>query len=300
MRRLSIVRITCVLAGLLSGACSYAAQIDDGKLALLRKRYESSFESIYVSDSVLNNLAVHFRTSDTLERVTKDGTDAGVVNIFRKFLDDVAKDRAFLQLELRSLRAGFKRQSDPSPAIQPLPWTRDEVFQIALLCDHYLQGQLQLAQLQQKLATGKISVAASWITLDSLRRNPYVPAATMTGSLSHFLVYVKKNPAKVNALATSDPSIYTSVVSFKANVADPNLLSGSHVMVDWPSAVKSEWRVKYKLLVGYGKSTDADSVQEWVQQLDHLQNIEFSKLVASVPSPKIDWQKPAPTGSATQ
>jgi hypothetical protein len=290
---LRAISIFSILVSLTWSCCTYAQEIDEKALEQMRKRYESSFESIYVTDPVLNNLAVHLRTTHSIALLTKNGADAGILNIFRKFLTDVANDRAFLQLELRTLKAGFKRQSDPSPGIQQLSWSRNQVYRIAVICDRYLQGQIELADLQNKLAKGDISIVASWNALEKFRRDPYVPAATMTGSLNTFLAYINQNQAKVSALAATNPSIYERIANFKTNVNDPSLTSPGRVRIDWPVAVKSEWDAKYKLLESYGKSTNANSVEPWLQQLDHLQNIEYEKLIGSVPSPKIDWRKPA-------
>jgi len=117
----------------------------------------------------------------------------------------------------------------------------------------------------------------------------------MTDSLKDFLVFLNKNSGQLDALAVRDPATYSNVANFKARATDPNMTYGGNVEIDWPAAVKSEWTKKYKLLESYAKSTDANAVEPWTRELDHLQIIEYGKLVETVPAPKIDWRKIKPS-----
>lgn len=272
-----------LFALLFSCVSAYGQPIDQRVLDDLRKRYEHSFESIYVNDPALNNLSVHLRAESTIDSLNKSGTDIDVLKIFRKFLTDIANDRAFLQLELRALRAGYKRDNDPSATIQTLPWTQRQVFHVAVLCDRYLVGQLRLAQLGKKLSAGGISLGEGWVKLDELRRDPYVPVTTMTNSLTDFALQAEKNEAQINVLATTNPFVYNKIRIFRTYAADRKANPQIH---EWPSPVKIEWINKYRILESYGKSADEASVSSWRMQLDILQDIEYRQLLRSASSKK--------------
>jgi hypothetical protein len=265
---------------------TYAQSVDTRKLDDLRRRYQDSLQSIYITDAALNNLNVHLRPDETVVKLVKSGMNVEALNAFRKFLVDVANDRAFLQLELHQLRALFKRNSDPSAGIQLLPWTRAEVFHIAVFCDRYLQGQLMLAQLKKRITGETITVAESWLTLDGFRQDPYVPVVTMTDTLKDFVLQADRNRAQLDRLATTDPSLFVKIRTFKLSATDPVIPANVYFPFDWPGIVKTEWAKRYKLLESYGKSTDMAAVPVWHKQLDNLQDIEFAQLVRSTGSQK--------------
>jgi hypothetical protein len=261
---------------------SIAQTIDPAVLDELRKRYKHSFESIYVSDTALNNLSVHLRAQRTIEALTKTGTRLEVLQVLRKFLEQVANDRAFLQLELRALRAGYKKQSDASASIQQLPWKQTEVFHIAVLCDRYLQGQIRLAEFVKQMSAGGISVGESWAKFHEFRKDPYLPVVTMTEALTDFASLADKRESEVGALALKDPGTYNSIKTFKMYVSEPGVPSKLFFATDWPTAVKSQWIKKYRVLEGFAKVTDDSAIPVWHAQLDTLQRMEYGKLVRAM------------------
>lgn len=267
---------------------AYAQSVDSRKLDDLRKRYEPSLGSIYITEVALNNLNVHLRPDDSVTKLAKEGVNPEALNAFRKFLVNIANDRAFLQLELQRLRALFKRNSDLSAGIQQLPWTQAEVFHIAVFCDRYLQGQLMLEALKQRIAGERITVAESWKALDAFRQDPYIPVVTMTDSLKDFVLHADRNEAQLDNLAATDPSLSAKIKNFKLIAVDRTPPANVYFPFDWPGILKTEWIKRYKLLESYGKSIDMAAVPVWHKQLDNLQDIEFAQLVRSTASQKPD------------
>jgi hypothetical protein len=283
---MSLIRYLLLLLLTVHIGLAHSQRVDQQVLEELRKRYKQSFESIYVTDSALNNLSVHLRTQQAQDQLTKSGTSTDVLNLLVKFLSDITNERVFLQLELRGLRAGYKRQSDPSASIQQLPWKEGQVFHIAVLCDRYLQGQIKLAMLKKQLGADGISVVASWSKFDELRVDPYVPIVTMVDTLTAFALYAGRHEPQVNALAKSNPLAYKGITSFKSYVVDQKPPAGIYMATDWPTPIKSQWINRYKVLEGYGQSTDKTLVPVWRAQLDGLQHIEYSKLLRTMEGTK--------------
>ena len=275
----------CLLGLLLQSSFSYSQALDHNLLEDLRKRYKDSFESIYVNDSALNNLSVHLRNDKNVEVLTQHGANPEALSLLRKFLLEMANDRAFLQLQLRALRAGFKKGSDLSATIQQLPWTDRQVLYVAVVCDRYLQGQWNVSELKRALMSGQISVADSWKRFDQLRRDPYVPPVTIADPLTDFAAYAQRNEAQVNALAGTNPFVFNQISRFKSRANDNRPPEDLYFAFEWPTSVKSEWARRYKALESYGQSTDAALVPSWRRQMDFLQDLQFAQMVRSTPSP---------------
>ena len=281
-----MLRYLAICALAMQSTLAFGQPVDLLLLEEMRKRYKNSFESIYVTDSALNNLFVHLRARDAQDKLTKLGTNADVLNVLVKFLADIANDRAFLQLELRVLKAGYKKQSDPSATIQQLPWKEGQVFHVAVLCDRYLQGQLKLAALKKQLASSGITVGESWSKFDELRVDPYVPAVTMVETLADFVSYTDRRGPEVTALATTNPYAYNGIINFKLNAKDEKAPIRTYFATDWPTAIKSQWIKRYKILESYAKSTDENSAVKWEAQLDGLQRLEYAKLFRAIEAEK--------------
>lgn len=275
------LRICALVACCISAAPAWSQNVDEQKLKQLREKYEP-LESIYMMDVALNNLNVHLRPDQIVKELTKRGIDTQALNTFRKFLFDLANDRALLQLELHDLRALFKRSTDPTASISVLPWSRGEVFHIAVLCDGYLQGQIRLAKLKQAIDKGTVSLADAWKVLDEVRRDPYVPVVTMTDSLKDFVAQASRSESQLVRLQATDPVLFSKINNFKASATNDRKPENLYFTGEWPSVLKGEWTKRYKLLESYGGSTTSTgAVAIWQKQLDNLQDIQFSQMVRS-------------------
>jgi hypothetical protein len=254
------------------------AQKKEERLKELRARYQTSDHSIYLSESNLNNLTVHLRDGANSGNVLKLGVSNSALKTFRGFLEQSTFERAFFKIDLNGIRASYMLRTDLVPGIRHLSWTEGTVVEVAVICDAYLQKQLQLQALTAALSKGAVSLRSGWISLDQFKVDPMVPASTLTGALDAFSKQAKAKPADLAVIKANDPERYRQINLF-VDMTRESPSSLVHTMkYDVPSSMKLKWANQHILLDGYWKATEQNA-NPWRMQLEQLQKIEAEKLL---------------------
>jgi hypothetical protein len=204
--------LALLLSVMLAGQQASAQQLDQAQIVVsLRAKYP--YESIYLTNTTLNDLTVHLRDPQKFKELSAV-VPSKTLNTLRKFLESNTTSRAFLQIDIVNLRAGFKRSSERLGTISPLAWTKEDVANIAGFVDQYLNGQIAVEKLAMELQGGNIQVAAAWSTLDRLTKDPFVPAVSLSASLKDFSSLVEKKQSELAALKKTDLGKYQQIANF--------------------------------------------------------------------------------------
>lgn len=261
---------------LLSFAPLGAAQVSK-VMGELRARYERSFQSIYLTEVTLNNLKVHMRDEAVLKKIAGTGLSERALKAFHDFLVENEFTRLLVQIDLQTLRIGYKTSNDRGPTINLMAWDEETVAAIAVFCDKYFAAQQNLHEFQQQMMKAEIPVVVAWDRLSALAQDPFVPPTTLAEPLAAFSELAKAKKDELAVLAKVDAGKAQQISAFGRFADVASAPWSDLVAYEVPANVKTEWASKYKFLTGYWLATDNKVKQRaWKAQLDMLQQIELS------------------------
>lgn len=124
------------------------AQSADARLNELKAKY--LWGSIYLTYVPISSLTNLLANSANYQEVSKRAGES-VLSILLDFLKTHKRPRineaiAFVEIDLNRKEAGFKWANDNDGVISQIPWTAQQVVQVADLCDKWLSGSLSHTQ----------------------------------------------------------------------------------------------------------------------------------------------------------
>jgi len=146
----------------------------------LTDRYPWS--SIYISYIPLNDMTNALNSDDNFNKLVKLPPGEEVLRKFKGFLNQIKEQRmseavAFLQLNLVTGKAGYKKLSDRDGVIHVVPWEREEVEGIAEFSDRSLNRLLDYEKTHNAIASGvkEMTLTKAWKTSEGLIADPHIP-----------------------------------------------------------------------------------------------------------------------------
>lgn len=155
-----------------SGLC----QIDQTKLNNLRTKYP--WGSIYITYVPFINLSSILEDEVKIKYISTQCPETSLLTL-RSFMRRNKSTNgnqaiAFIEIDLNRIEAGFKRASDPGGEITSIAWSKEQVVDIADLCDRQLNGialaQKSLSILEKQTA----SLITAFQALNETKENAYV------------------------------------------------------------------------------------------------------------------------------
>lgn len=170
-----LLALTVCALSLLTGMKG-VCQIDQAKLLALKEKY--TWGSIYITNITCLHLSSILEDQTRFIRF-KDDYSASSLTALRSFLKQhrnltTSLSIAFIEIDLNRIEAGFKKADDPSGAIHPIAWSKQDVVQIAALCDHELNEYSVVMNTMKAFMTDSVSVYYAYAQLRSVTASPYV------------------------------------------------------------------------------------------------------------------------------
>jgi hypothetical protein len=225
MRRI-LVRLTtaATLAAIAAAAARTGPSAPDDPIKALEARYPSG--AIYVTYISLNNMRIvlhdpaRFPIIEQKYPVLSRTRNTPVIEIYKGFLrtireGSISQAVAFLWLDFRTGKAGFKRLSDYNGLLQDPGWTRDEVVTIAQVCDEFLTRFDAVESFGQSLKDRKAAAEQGWRVLVALRDDPHIPREQLAPLVSEYRALLDAKAPELAALQATDPKLAGDIEAFK-------------------------------------------------------------------------------------
>jgi hypothetical protein len=183
----------------------------------LKTRYD--FGSLYLTYIPLNDMTHLLNEPKKFEALAAKPPFQATLERFRGFLNDNRERQlnealAFLQLELSTGKAGWKKISDRDGTIRRTNWSPSEVWGIAEFSDAFLGSHLVLEEKDASIASGTISVAQAWEDIKSLKKDPYIPTLRTVALDRDFRSMIEKKSAELDVLKAKNQPLYAAVHEF--------------------------------------------------------------------------------------
>lgn len=187
-------------------------------LAQLRAKY--TFQSIYLTTIPLHSLTVLLDEPAKYDKLKADKRWSNALPVLKKYLDDnkneqLNKSIAFLQLDIRDLKAGVKLISDRTAAITQLPWAADLIIELGIFCDLFLSGQVRVEDVAARISASKTSVVEAWAAIGELKNDPFVPTKSIGKPLRDFQLFLGKKGDELRNLEKSDKPQFDMIQKFR-------------------------------------------------------------------------------------
>lgn len=211
-------------------------------IRLLKLKYP--FESIFLTYIPLNDMAHLLNEDGSLTQLVADG--AAPPEIFQSLKAFLASKRApemkhsiaFVQLELNTGKAGFKKISDRDGVIYPIAWSQDAVLRIAKFSDAFLDRLFAFEKKHSYIAAGDLPLDIGWVTWKSLKADPYIPMARKMALDLDWRMLVNQKSGELMDLKSKNPVVYDAIQTFSINY-DRSLLALTSEKALEPLRIKS-------------------------------------------------------------
>lgn len=146
----------------------------DSKINELRQRY--TWGSIYFAYDPICDLIYDLKDPKKHATISAmSGATLLTEFLKRNTAQERVKSISFLQINLQNLSAGYMKASDRDGVIKPLQWTKEQVRDVAILCDRLLTVGIAFEKLKDRIIAGNIGLTEAWIGLSVLSREVLVP-----------------------------------------------------------------------------------------------------------------------------
>ena len=202
----------------------HAQEISSPAVGELKGKY--TFGSVYLTYTLLHDYQQHLNDPSKKSAIDRASTARDVVALFRGYLDgvavegaDISRSTAFLQLDLNTGVAGFKRSSDRDGVITKLPWTPQQVIGIALLCDKLANGQTKIESALGDLEKGTKGIADGWKAIKDFRNDPFVQTTSLSRVLIAFDGLTSKKSEELTLLKKNQFATFEEIDGFRKEFA---------------------------------------------------------------------------------
>jgi hypothetical protein len=188
------------------------------QLAELRSKYP--FGSLYVTYVPVNDLTHLLNDPARLPQLRETVTEPDALDTLSSFLNkepfgDINEGIAFIQLDLNSFKAGYKKISDREGGIKEIAWSSSEVQVIGGFCDLYFNKQSIFRKVRESISLGRSTLPKAWKDIDKLKDDPFLSNAKVASLLGTFKVLVDRNLPDLETLKLRDASAYQSIKTLK-------------------------------------------------------------------------------------
>jgi hypothetical protein len=154
-----------------SGLC----QIDQTKLTNLRTKYP--WGSIYITYVPFINLSSILEDENKIKYISAHYPEA-TLSTLRSFLKRYKSPTssqaiAFIEIDLNRIEAGFKRASDVGGEITSIAWSKEQVVDIADLCDKQMNAIAVVKKSLSLLETETTPILTVFQTINNTKENAY-------------------------------------------------------------------------------------------------------------------------------
>lgn len=186
-------------------------------ITLLRSKYDTG--SMYLTYIPLNDMRHILNDEEKFAKLSPTLPYEETLLAFKTFLDGkrerhMNESLAFVQLNLNTGKAGFKRISDTDAAISSIAWSETEVWGIAVFSDEVLNGLRRCDEVHRSISRRNASLPKAWKALEDLSKDPHVSAVRTAGLARDFKSLVTQRPEELKAFQLKSPSVYTAIQQF--------------------------------------------------------------------------------------
>lgn len=188
----------------------------DGPLQELREKYQP-FGSIFLTYTPLHDLTEVLNDPRRYEIINTIVSSPAIPSCFRTFLKTnggmgMSDGIAFLQLDLNTRKAGFKKLMDRDGVIRTIAWSEDEVQGIAVLSDTFLNRLDVFEKVQAEVSSGKTTVAKAWKDVQDLERDPFITDERRASLLPELKGLIDRKPEELKRL--QDEHLHEAIAKF--------------------------------------------------------------------------------------
>lgn len=178
-----------------------------------------TFGSIYLTYIPLNDITQLLNEDKKYEQLVAKASKADAFQELKTFLNserelNMNEALAFVQLDLRTGEAGYKKISDRNGAITKIPWSESTVREVGSFSDRFLKRSTDFEKKRSALVAGRTTVPKAWSDLKSLREDPLIPTRRMVTLDREFRSFVEKQKNELINLRSGNPAIYTAIRDF--------------------------------------------------------------------------------------
>lgn len=190
------------------------AQIDQEKLDNLRGKYP--WGSIYVTYSSIINLSSILKDDKRTPRLEQQYSTTAMSTL-NQFLQGFRnrpsnENISFIEIDLNRIEAGYKRANDVGGEITSIAWSKENVVNIADICDRQLIVLVNLKRTLSLMSNDSISIQLAYDNLNLLKSNLLLSDEAYFLAASEFqLLMVKKD---YNDIANLDIKIRSDIAAF--------------------------------------------------------------------------------------
>ena len=184
----------------------------------LRSKYHLG--SLYLTYIPLNDLRHLLNDEGKVSQVKEVASQPATVDTLRTFLNQLPSGSmndgiAFLQLDLNTLAAGFKKISDLDGVIHTISWAKRDVEGIAEICDLYFTRNATFIEVHQSARGFETPLVNVWSKIHEIKDDPFITKSKMADLLGVFRELVEVRPREVEALKLTNVTAHVAIKTFK-------------------------------------------------------------------------------------
>lgn len=177
------------------------------------------FGSIYLTYIPLNDMTNLLNEPKKFAQLASTAASGHALQILKTFLNDERQAHmnealAFVQINLKTGKAGFKKISDRNGTISEMAWDKSTVREIGRFSDEFLKRLVECENVQTSIANGRATVRKAWEDLQSLTQDPFIPTLRTMRLGRDFKSLLESKREEFASLKFEKHSTYTAIQDF--------------------------------------------------------------------------------------
>jgi hypothetical protein len=178
-----------------------------------------TFGSIYLTYIPINDLTHLLNEERKYNQLVATWSKAEALQQLRTFLNDERQPNmneaiAFIQLDLKTEEAGFKKISDRNGTITKISWTGTTVKEVGWFSDRFLKRLVDFEDKHSSLVAGLTTVDKAWTDLGTFREDPFIPTRRMVTLDRDFKSLIERKSDELQDLKSRDHVAYAAIQDF--------------------------------------------------------------------------------------
>lgn len=129
--------------------------------------------------------------------------------------DRAGESVAFIEIDLNRVEAGYKGADDPGGEITQIPWSKEDVVNIAYLIDRQSKTIHQVAGLLKNIKDDASPIKLIYRSIQNLQSDPFLSSETEFIISKDFSKLLNFKESELKNLSISDPDDFNSIADFR-------------------------------------------------------------------------------------